>query len=100
EAWDIITSVASQRFLSISKSLPKRFGSIIESRVMLPQGSARGTSHGHRQVWGICVFLVIVTWLVFGQTIRYAFVNFDDNEYVYANPAITRGLTFHGVIRA
>ena len=50
--------------------------------------------------WGICVFLVAITWLVFGQTVRYDFVNYDDNQYVYANTAITSGLTPHGIIYA
>jgi hypothetical protein len=48
----------------------------------------------------ICVFLLAITWLVFGQTVRYDFVNYDDNTYVYANPTITSGLTAHGIIRA
>jgi tetratricopeptide (TPR) repeat protein len=50
--------------------------------------------------WGICVFLVAITWLVFGQTVGYDFVNFDDDTYVYANPTVTSGLTLHGIIRA
>jgi tetratricopeptide (TPR) repeat protein len=37
---------------------------------------------------------------VFGQTVRYDFVNYDDNKYVYANTAITSGLTPHGIIYA
>ena len=31
----------------------------------------------------VCLGLVAVTWAVFGQTIRYHFVNFDDDLYVY-----------------
>ncbi len=31
-------------------------------------------------------------WAVFGQTLRFGFVSFDDNQYVYENPAVTRGL--------
>jgi tetratricopeptide (TPR) repeat protein len=44
--------------------------------------------------------LVAITWLVFGQTVHYDFVDYDDNNYVYANPTITSGLTPHGIIRA
>jgi tetratricopeptide (TPR) repeat protein len=48
----------------------------------------------------VCVVLVAITWLVFGQTLRHDFVNFDDHVYVYENPSITRGLTVDGVIGA
>ncbi len=44
-------------------------------------------------VLGICLFLVVITWLVFGQTIRHQFVNFDDEDYVYENPAVLAGLS-------
>ena len=66
---------------------------------MAPQRS-RQASSAHRQALGACVFLVAITWLVFGQTVRYDFVEYDDNEYVYANPTITSGLTSYGIIRA
>jgi len=64
------------------------------------QGSLQIKSAAHRQALGVCIILVAITWLVFGQTIRYDFVNYDDNEYVYANPAITSGLTPQGIIYA
>ncbi len=67
---------------------------------MASVGSPKAKSSARRQVLGVCFFLVVITWLVFGQTIRYDFVNYDDNEYVYANPAITSGLTPHGIIYA
>jgi protein O-mannosyl-transferase len=67
---------------------------------MAPEGAPQAKSSAHRQVLGVCFFLVVITWLVFGQTVRYDFVNYDDNEYVYANPAITGGLTPHGIIYA
>src|SRR5947208_2262983 len=46
---------------------------------------------------GICLLLVAATWVVFGQTVRYEFVNFDDDIYVYENPRITSGLTLQGI---
>jgi tetratricopeptide (TPR) repeat protein len=67
---------------------------------MASVGSPKAKSSARRQVLGVCFFLVVITWLVFGQTVRYDFVNYDDNEYVYANPAITSGLTPHGIIYA
>jgi tetratricopeptide (TPR) repeat protein len=67
---------------------------------MPPQSSPQATSTVSRQVLGVCIFLVAITWLVFGQTVHYDFVNYDDNEYVYANPNIAHGLTIHGIIHA
>src|SRR5512132_54593 len=48
----------------------------------------------------VCLALVAITWLVFGQTLRHDFVNFDDHVYVYENPQITQGLTAGGLIDA
>ncbi len=42
----------------------------------------------------VCFSLVAIIWFVFGQTLRFGFVNYDDNEYVYDNPHITSGLSF------
>src|ERR1700681_1882207 len=49
---------------------------------------------------GVCVFLIAITWLVFGQTLGHEFVNFDDHVYVYENPVVTGGLTLPGIIWA
>jgi hypothetical protein len=49
-----------------------------------------------RAVWGVCVFLVAAIWLVFGQTVRHGFVDFDDNRYVSENPVVQKGLTWEG----
>src|SRR5437667_4780751 len=65
---------------------------------MAAEGSPQAKSPGHRKVLGACVFLVAITWLVFGQTLRYGFVNYDDSEYVYANPTIASGVSVHGLI--
>src|ERR1700730_13450277 len=51
-------------------------------------------------ILGVCVFLIAITWLVFGQTLSHEFVNFDDHAYVYENPVITGGLTLPGIIWA
>jgi tetratricopeptide (TPR) repeat protein len=48
----------------------------------------------------VCVFLIAITWFVFGQTVRYDFVNYDDDNYVYSNPLISSGLTVPGAIHA
>jgi protein O-mannosyl-transferase len=48
----------------------------------------------------VCLGLVALIWAVFGQTIRYNFVNFDDDLYVYNTPAIQSGLTLKGIAAA
>jgi tetratricopeptide (TPR) repeat protein len=55
-------------------------------------------SHGAIAI--VCVFLIAITWFVFGQSVRYDFVNYDDDTYVYANPLISSGLTIPGAIHA
>ncbi|PYI94736.1 MAG: hypothetical protein DME97_00180 [Verrucomicrobia bacterium] len=57
----------------------------------------RVLSHGRWIVSGVCVFLAVITWLVFGQTLSHDFINFDDNEYVTKNAQVARGLTFEGI---
>lgn len=49
---------------------------------------------------GICVGLVAITWIVFGRTAGFDFLNYDDSFYVYENPLINRGLTRAGLIAA
>ena len=48
-------------------------------------------------VLGVCVFLAAITWFVFGQTRAFQFINFDDNEYVFKNAQVARGLTMEGI---
>jgi tetratricopeptide (TPR) repeat protein len=51
-------------------------------------------------VFGVCIFLAAIVWLVFGQTLHFGFVNYDDDEYVTENPEVIRGLTFKGIVWA
>src|SRR5437660_8022213 len=46
---------------------------------------------------GICICLAALTWLVFGQTLRHDFINYDDPRYVYEDTNITNGLSFSGI---
>jgi tetratricopeptide (TPR) repeat protein len=46
---------------------------------------------------GICLSLAVVTWLVFGQSLRHDFINYDDPRYVYENTKITGGLSISGI---
>ena len=54
----------------------------------------------NRFVAGICVLLALAVFAVFGQTLRYDFVNYDDNQYFSSNPQVQGGLTWNGVIWA
>ena len=60
-----------------------------------PDASRR--SPDWRIIVGVYLFLTAITLAVFGQTIRYDFVNFDDDLYVYNSPAIKAGLTVKGI---
>ena len=48
----------------------------------------------------ICLVLAAITFAVFGQTLRHEFVNYDDDDYVYENPVVARGLTLNGIVWA
>jgi protein O-mannosyl-transferase len=45
----------------------------------------------------ICAGLIAITWAVFGQTLAYDFVNYDDGKYVYENANVSRGVTVAGL---
>ena len=47
--------------------------------------------------WAVCVGLALAVAVVFGQTVRFQFVNYDDCQYVYHNKHVTDGLTRGGM---
>jgi Flp pilus assembly protein TadD len=47
---------------------------------------------------GICIFLAAITFAVFGQTLGYEFVNYDDELYVTDNTVILGGLSLNGIV--
>ena len=51
---------------------------------------SHATTRSRYQVLAICVFLLLAVGLVFGQTVRYEFVNYDDDVYVYENPQVAQ----------
>jgi protein O-mannosyl-transferase len=51
-------------------------------------------------VLAVCGFLFLAVVIVFGQTVRHDFVNYDDNQYVYENPQVDHGLTAQGIFWA
>ncbi len=64
---------------------------------MTGMGRPSTNSCSRRTIAGICLFLAALTWLVFGQTLRHPFVNYDDQVYVYENRSVLAGLTFRGM---
>jgi tetratricopeptide (TPR) repeat protein len=58
----------------------------------------RSRTHDSRVVTGIVsVFLAVIVWIAFGQTLRHEFVGYDDQRYVVRNPWVTNGLTPGGI---
>jgi len=45
----------------------------------------------------ICVLLVAMVFIVYGQTLHFDFVNYDDDSNVYQAPQVTAGLTVAGI---
>jgi len=63
-------------------------------------GLVRKPAARRGEVIGICVLLAILVFVVFGQTARFDFVNYDDGWYVYQNHEVTGGLSLGGVVHA
>ena len=59
-----------------------------------------GSGRGLRVKAGICVFLAVIVWVVFGQTRNFEFVNYDDAKYVMDNPSARVGITAGGMASA
>jgi tetratricopeptide (TPR) repeat protein len=51
-------------------------------------------------VVGIGLALVVLTLVIFGQSMRYGFISFDDERYVDHNPALRAGLSREGLVWA
>src|SRR6202011_2364779 len=61
---------------------------------------ATKTADDRRKIFFVCVLLIAITWLVFGQTLVHDFVNYDDKTYVYGNWLVSSGFTTRGLARA
>jgi tetratricopeptide (TPR) repeat protein len=49
------------------------------------------------QVVCVCAFLVFAVLAVFGQTAHFKFVNYDDDQNVFENPMVEKGLSVQAV---
>jgi tetratricopeptide (TPR) repeat protein len=54
-------------------------------------------SPDRRTVFGICLFLVTIIFVVFGRAAGFGFINYDDQENVYENPVVEKGLSAQAV---
>ena len=48
----------------------------------------------------VCAIVIVLIWIVFGQTLGHDFVNYDDKTYVYGNSLVAAGLSLHGLSQA
>src|SRR5437870_11789642 len=56
---------------------------------------------GHsRKVVITSILLVVITVFAYAPVRHYGFVNFDDPQYIYENPEVAVGLSWHGVVWA
>jgi tetratricopeptide (TPR) repeat protein len=59
-------------------------------------------SESTKRPFVICTYVVLIlsTLLVFWQAGNFDFINYDDNTYVYENPDISNGLSYHSFVAA
>src|SRR5512146_52181 len=57
-------------------------------------GASTGKSHpaGGRK-WAFSLVLVVLVFILYGSATRFAFLNYDDDKYVTANPQVQAGLS-------
>jgi protein O-mannosyl-transferase len=68
-----------------------------------PQRKGSRLKPASRRRWllaAVCISLALGVWAIFGQTLGFGFVEYDDNEYVYENPQITHGLNPEAILWA
>jgi len=69
-----------------------------QSSPKVPAGAGRWNQRW--RVPAVCLVLAAITFAVFGQTLTHGFIGYDDNDYVYDNPMVARGLTLKGIVWA
>lgn len=66
-------------------------------RVSHPAKTHLGFFRRHGTVLMVCGLLVLLVLAIYWQTRQFAFVNFDDDAFVYKNSHVLRGLTWENV---
>jgi len=62
-----------------------------------PESSPPAARSSRWKTIGVCLALAVATLLIFGQSVHYGFISFDDDRYVDHNPALEAGLSFKGL---
>ena len=62
--------------------------------------SAAQPGGGSWRTLAVCAVIVALVWIVFGQTLTFDFVNYDDKTYVYGNSLVSAGITARGLSQA
>jgi Tfp pilus assembly protein PilF len=75
------------------KSKKARAASVAQDRPRAPETAGPNRS----LLTAICIVLALATIVVYAQTFHYAFVAYDDDQYVYENPMVKAGLTASGI---
>jgi len=78
-----------------SKKHPRR--SNAATGAASPAGPPLTTDRSGRAVLGVCIFLFLAVLLVFGRSIWFGFLDFDDPANVSENPHVTKGLTLASI---
>jgi hypothetical protein len=55
-------------------------------------------SNNSRRTVLVCAVLLLVTLAIYWPVHNYAFVDYDDNDYVFNNPTVKNGLTWWGFV--
>jgi len=85
----------------MSPRLSKERAAAPSGKTAVSQSERRSADGKNRWLdFGICILLAVITWLVFGHTLRHDFVNVDDVDYVLKNLEVARGLTIEGIVWA
>src|SRR6266487_414506 len=58
-------------------------------------GTPRNSNTNHK-LW-IVIGLVVLNILIYAQVLNFDFVDFDDGGYVFGNPVVRAGVTWHGL---
>ena len=80
-------------------ALPSRVTSqtmVMSSTLTKPASSAKcrlWPSRSAARAIYVCALLVVAVFVVFGQSLFYPFLNFDDSRFVYAEPHVSGGLS-------
>src|SRR5579884_1604579 len=62
-----------------------------------PSRSVALFSEPHKRNVVLCLGLLLITVLTYFPVTKNAFINFDDNQYIIANPQVTAGLSWETV---